>query len=151
MIMQKELLYALKKGRMAYEEKIVDAISEAVYQHKRYGINFSLALGASSASSSEVKQFSQMLRESDQFIELDEYFSCVLFTFVDIEQGIKAASKMLSAFEMQFFSEEIYVSVLNAKECETIHEHITKLLNILEHAITHGIKNIPLDGINLEH
>lgn len=143
--MQKELLEEITLNREAYQKTIIEAISDNIYQCERYSVNFTLAIGATLCKI-DIKDFSKKVRKTDKFIILDDHICCAVFAFTDSAQGIKAASNLLSEFEMQFFSEEIYLSVINAEDCESAEKQVEKLLDILDYAIRNGMHNIPLDS-----
>lgn len=145
--MQKELLEQIRVNRKQYEEAILTSIKDDVYNYERYKANFSLAIGAA-CSNVDLENFSNMIRPTDKFIILDEYLCCVVFPFTDAQQGIKAASNLLSKFESQFFSEKIYLGVVNAQECSTPEGLISRLFDILKSSIENGMENMPLDHIS---
>ncbi len=145
--MQIELLEDLKLNRKSYEGKILDSIKENIYQHERYNVAFTLALGAT-PSEVDMKGFASLIRESDKFIVLDNHICCVVFPFTESAQGIKAASNLLSTFEMKCFSEKIYLSIVNADDCETPEHQVQKLFDILKFSIQHGMENVPLDSLS---
>lgn len=146
--MQKELLKDIRNNRKKYQKLILDAIENEVYECERYKINLSIALGDTD-SSSDVKELAKTLRETDKLIILDEHICCVVFPFTDIAQGIKAASNLLSKFEMENFSQKIYMGVVTIEDCDRPQVQVVKLFDILEYAIENGINNIPLDTISL--
>ena len=145
--MQVELLDDLKENRKKYEQVVLESIKEYIYQNERYGINFTLALGAT-YSEIDMKGFASLIRESDKFIELDKHISCIVFPFTESADGVKATSNLLSKFESEFFSEKVYLSIVNAKDCETPGHQIQKLFDILKFSIKNGMENMPLDNVS---
>ena len=146
--MQKELLEDIKINHQKYVEQILEAIQNEIYQYERYEVNFSLAIGAT-CSKVDMEGFAKLIRETDKFIILDEHICCVVFPFTDAGGGIKAASNLLSKFEMQFFSEKVYIGIVNAKDCETPAKQTEALFQILKYAIENGMQNMPLDNTSL--
>lgn len=145
--MKTELLGDLKLNRKTYEKKVYDSIKEHIYQNERYGVNFTLAIGAT-CSDVNMEGFASLIRESDKFILLTDHICCVVFPFTSSAQGIKAASNLLSKFEMKFFSEKIYLAIVNANDCETPEHQIQKLFDVLKFSITNGMENMPLDNVS---
>jgi len=143
--MEKELLEDIRLNRQKYGQTILDALKNQIYECERYKVNFSLAIGAT-LSDMDIQKFSEMIRETDEFIILNKNICCIVFPFTDHAQGIKAASNLLSKFEMKFFSEKIYLSVANTEECPTPDIHIQQLFDILVNAISNGMNNMPIDS-----
>lgn len=141
--MQKELLNKIRLNRLAYENKIFESIERDIYQCERYHVKFSLAIGAC-LEDQDMRAFEKMIRVTDTFIMLSENICCVVFGFTDASEGVKAASNMLSVFEAQYFSKKIYLSIINAKDCETPQKQISKLFDVLSFGIDNGMNNIPL-------
>ncbi len=147
--MKSELLDDLKTNRKTYEKRVLDTIQDYIYQNERYNVNFTLAIGATQVCSDvDMKGFSGLIRESDKFIVLNDHICCIVFPFTDSAQGIKAASNLLSKFEMTFFSQKIYLSIVNANDCETPEHQVQKLFDILKFSVTHGMENVPLDNVS---
>jgi hypothetical protein len=143
--MEKELLEDIRSNRHKYGQIILDSLKNKIYECERYKVNFSLAIGATLADM-DIRKFSEMIRETDEFIILDKNVCCIVFPFTDHAQGIKAASNLLSQFEMKFFSQKIYLSVANTEECPTPDIHIQQLFDILVNAISNGMNNMPIDS-----
>ncbi len=145
--MESELLGDLRENRKDYEKKVLYSIKDDIYQRERYDVNFTLALGATH-SEVDMESFSTLIRESDRFIILDKHICCVVFPFTDSAEGVKATSNLLSKFEMRFFSQKIYLSIVNANDCDTPEHHIQKLFDVLKFSIEHGMANMPLDNVS---
>ncbi len=143
--MQKELLDDIRINRKNYEEKILSSIKSDIYQNERYNVDFTLAIGAT-LSEVDMEGFSALIRETDKFIILDSHICCAVFPFTDASQGVKAASNLLSKFEMQYFSEKIYIGIVNTSSCETPAMQVSKLFDILKFSVSHGMNNMPLDN-----
>lgn len=143
--MQKELLEDIRVNRKIYETKILESIKEFNYNHERYNANFTLAVGAI-CDEIDMEGFSQMIRETDKFIILDDHICCIVFPFTDAEQGLKAASNLLSEFEMKFFSQKIYIGIVNAAETSSPAKQIERLFDILKSSIENRMYNMPLDN-----
>ncbi len=143
--MENKLLEDIRLNRHKYGQTILDALKDQIYECERYKVNFSLAIGAT-LSDIDMQKFSDMIRETDIFIMLNKKICCIAFPFTDHAQGIKAASNLLSKFEMKFFSEKIYLSVANTEECPTPEIHIQQLFDILVYAISNGMNNMPIDN-----
>lgn len=146
--MRKELLTDIRNNRKKYQKLILDSIENEVYECERYKINISIAIGVTN-SSAHIKELAMTVRETDKFIILGEHICCIIFPFTNMEQGIKAASNLLSKFEMGNFSEKIYMGVVTIEDCDRPEMQVVKLFDILEYAIENGINNIPLDTIGL--
>ena len=145
--MQTELLEELRLNRKEYEKKVLESIKDNIYQNERYDVNFTLAIGAT-CKPMHMEDFAELIRESDRFIVLSDRICCVIFPFTDSAQGVKATSNLLSKFEMQFFSEKIYLGIVNARDCETPEHQVQKLFDILKFSISNGMENVPLDNVS---
>lgn len=145
--MQKKLLEQIRVNRKQYDEMIMNSIQDYIYNYERYKANFTLAIGAV-YSGIDLQKFSTMIRPTDKFIILDEYLCCIVFPFTEADQGIKAASNLLSKFESQFFSEKIYLGVVSAEEFSTPEALLNTLFDILKSSIENGMENMPLDHIS---
>jgi len=143
--MEKELLDKVQLNRHKYGQTILDALKDQIYECERYKVNFSLALGAT-LSDIDMHKFSEMIRETDKFIILDNNICCIVFPFTDYAQGVKAASNLLSKFEMKFFSEKIYLGIANTEECPAPDIHVQQLFDILIYAVSNGMNNLPIDS-----
>ena len=145
--MNKELLEDIRINRKEYEKKILESIKDFNYNFERYKANFSLAIGAV-CNEIDMEGFSQLIRETDKFIILDNHICCIVFPFTDAQQGIKAASNLLNEFEMKFFSHKIYIGIINAEECNSRIKQVEGLFDILKSSVENGMNNIPLDKTN---
>lgn len=143
--MQKDLLLDIRRNRRKYQKSILEAIGYEAYECGRYKVNLSLAV-LDSDSTVHLEEFAQTLRDTDTVIVLDEHTYCLIFPFTDTAQGVKAASNLLSKFEMKNFSAKIYLGVVNIENCEMPEREIGKLFDILEYAISNGMNNIPLNS-----
>lgn len=143
--MEKALLDDIRLHREKYGQKIIESLKDQIYECERYKVNFTLAIGATS-SDIDMKNFSDIIRETDRFIVLDDHICCIAFPFTDHDQGLKAASNLLSKFEMQFFSKKVYLGIANTEECPSPEVHIQQLFDVLVYAITNGMNNIPMDS-----
>lgn len=144
--MQKELLKNISDNRKQYEEEVLKSIKDYCYNYERYKANFTLAIGAI-CSEIDMGSFAKLIRETDRFIVLDAHICCIVFPFTDANQGLKAASNLLSEFESKFFSEKIYIGVENAGECSSCEKQVERLFDILKYSIENGMQNMPLDNI----
>jgi len=147
--MKNTLLEDIQVNYFKHAQTILDSIKNELYEHDRYNVNYSLAIGATN-SKLDMQGFAKLIRETDKFIILNEHICCMVFPFTDAAQGIKAASNLLSKFEIRFFSEKIYIGVVNAQTYETPMKQIEKLFEILKYAIENGMQNIPLDSTSFE-
>jgi len=143
--MQKELLEDIRINRKIYETKIRESIKEFSYNYERYNASFTLAIGAI-CDEIDMEGFSQMIRETDKFIVLDNHICCIVFPFTDAEQGLKAASNLLSEFEMKFFSQKIYIGIVNATETSSPTKQVERLFDILKSSVENRMHNMPLDN-----
>ena len=143
--MQKELLEDIRINRKHYAEKILKSIKDDIYEYERYKVNFSLAIGAT-GTEVDIEGFAALIRETDKFIILSDHLCCMVFPFTDAAEGVKAASNLLSTFEIQFFSAKIYIAVVNAQECSSPGGQVERLFDILKYSIENAMENIPLDN-----
>ncbi len=142
--MSKQLIEKIREHIVDYELKVLDAIEVFKYQKDRYDINYTIAIGASDADI-DMSAFKGLIRKTDGFSYLEDNICVMIFAFNDANQGIKAASNMLSKFEMQYFGKKIYLGMINSQEEEKADKQIKKLFETLCYGIENGMSNIPLD------
>lgn len=147
--MDRALVKHIRSHQSAYEENILEAMESFVYQKERYKVDYTLAVGATLADV-DLKSFSGMIRKTDSFVVLDENICVIIFGFNLPEQGIKAASNMLSKYEMQFFASEIYLGIINSQDESNPKQQVRKLFETLCYGILNGMSNIPLDFEQVE-
>ena len=148
--MDRALVEHIRSHQGAYEEKILDAMEPFMYQKERYRVDYTLAIGATLAEV-DLPAFSEMVRKTDKFVVLDENVCVIIFGFNLPEQGIKAASNMLSKFEMKFFSSEIYLGIINSQEELKAKDQVKKLFETLCYGVQHSMSNTPLDFNEIAH
>ena len=85
------------------------------------------------------------------FVVLDEKVCVIIFGFNLPEQGIKAASNMLSKFEMKFFASEIYLGIINSQEELKAKDQVKKLFETLCYGVQNSMSNTPLDFNTILH
>ena len=142
--MKNELSKHLEENLTEYKKKVLEVIAPYNYQKERYGIDFAIAIGAT-LDDVDMAAFSQTIRLTDTFIYLDKHVSGVVFAFNDTENAIKAASNLLNKFEMQFFSNKIYMGIISSEEETAPEQQVKKLFETLCYGIEQGMANIPLD------
>ncbi len=148
--MDRALVEHIRSHQSEYEEKILDAMEPFVYQQERYKVDYTLAIGATFADV-DLPAFSQMVRKTDKFVILDDKVCVIIFGFNLPEQGIKAASNMLSKFEMKFFASEIYLGIINSQEELEAKDQVKKLFETLCYGVQNGMSNTPLDFNEIAH
>ena len=147
--MADQLSKDIHTSREEYQKRILESIENEVYECERYKINSSLVIGDVSAGT-HINEFSQEIRETDKFILLDSHTCCMIFPFTDTAQGVKAASNLLSKFEMKHFSEKVYFGIVNIEDCKSPTTQVGHLFDILEFAISNRMNNIPLNTTSFQ-
>jgi len=142
--MNRALIKHIRNNLDTYENELVMSLESFVYKKDRYGIDYSIAVGAT-LTEIDMRPFEKGIRMTDKFIYLDKSVCAIVFDFNDSEQGIKAASKMLTKFEMQFFSNKIFLGIINSEDETDVEKQVKKLFETLCHGITNGMSNMPLD------
>ena len=142
--MNRTLIKHIRSNLDTYENELVTALESFSYKKERYGIDYSIAVGATLVDI-DMKPFEKSIRKTDKFIYLDSSVCAIVFDFNDSEQGIKAASKMLTKFEMQFFSNKIFLGIINSEDETNVEQQVKKLFETLCYGITSGMSNMPLD------
>lgn len=148
--MDRALVEHIRSHQSEYEEKILEAMEPFVYQKERYRVDYTLAIGATLAEV-DLPAFAGMVRKTDSFVVLDEKICVIIFGFNLPEQGIKAASNMLSKFEMQFFASEIYLGIINSQDESNPKDQVKKLFETLCYGVQNSISNTPLDFEQVEN
>ena len=142
--MKNELIKHVRENLADYEKKVLKAIEPYNYEKERYDIDFAIAVGAT-LDDVNMAAFSQTIRLTDSFISLDEHVSGVVFAFNDTENGIKATSNLLNKFELQFFSNKIFLGIISSEDETVPEQQVKKVFETLCYGIEQGMSNIPLD------
>ena len=142
--MPQKVLHEIRENLHAYEAKIVEAIKPFLYQQKRYKVDFSVAIGVT-LETMELNHFSEIIRETDQYVALDDNIGAVIFAFNNQQQGVKAASNLLNRFEQQHFGKRIFLGIINSQEEVSPELLVNKLFDTVCYTLLHGMSNIPID------
>ena len=142
--MNRALVKHIRNNLDTYENALVMSLASFVYKKDRYGIDYSIAVGAT-LTEIDMTPFEKGIRMTDKFIYLDKSVCAIVFDFNDSEQGIKAASKMLTKFEMQFFSNKIFLGIINSEDETDVEQQVKKLFETLCYGVINGMSNMPLD------
>ena len=148
--MKNELIKHIRENLARYETEVLKAIEPYNYEKERYGIDFAIAVGAT-LDDVDMVSFSQAIRLVDTFVFLDKNVCGVVFAFNNTENGIKAASNLLNKFEMQFFSNKIYLGIISSEDEIIPEQQVKKLFETLCYGIGQGISNLPLDYQHIAH
>lgn len=142
--MNAELINHIRNNMTQYEQKLLDALELYHYQHQRYGVDYTIAIGAT-PEDIDMSRFSETIRMTDRFIRLDQNVCAVIFGFNNAEQGVKATSNMLHKYESCFFSRKIFVGIGNSEYEADPLQHIKKAFETLCYTISAGMCNLPMD------
>ena len=143
--MNRAMLSIIKKHRKDYTQKLIEEIGKGIYRYERYGVHFSVAIGCA-LPVVNLENFSNMIRQTDSFLILEENLCVVIFEGAEHSGGLKAASNMLSQFEKFHFSDQLYLSFIDGSEFEDTERLVNKLINKLEHALKDELHNVLLDA-----
>lgn len=130
--------------RSIMQEKLTQGIKDFGYRFKRYGINYSIAIGHS-PENIDLSQMSHYIRESDRFIILDRNTCAVILDCANDECGIKATNNLLTHFQGEFFSTPLYTAIVTASNYDTSALMTYELFYLLNYAIERNMNNILLD------
>lgn len=141
--MKNRLTKQIVENYQRYKQRILDNIESYNYRKRRYDVDFTVALFISS-DEIEADFVQKNIRNSDKLVTLDNNFIAVIFDFADEEQGLKAAENLLALMEPKFFSNEIYISVVNSHEQLDNEEHLHRAFDLLVENINSGYNDVPL-------
>lgn len=132
------------------QEKLLQAMKDFKYRFKRYGINYSIAIGYS-PENVDLTPLSLHIRESDLFIVLDHNTCAVILDSTNDEGGIKAANNLLSHFQGNFFSIPLYTGIVTASNYDTVALMMHDLFYLLDYAIKNNMNNIIMEPSQVIH
>jgi len=140
----KEFLKKFINNRQKYQDVINAGITSFLYRDKRYADHFSIILIYIQSDSYNYK-FKNILRGSDEHIQIDRYLHCVILDSISNETYIKGAENLLYKLQKEHLN-SFYISTV-CSENYSLNEvqMIKKLFDILQCSIKHNIKNIVLD------
>lgn len=127
------------------KEKLSQAVKDFAYRLKRYEINYSVAIGHTSADI-DLSQMSGYIRETDRFIVLSHNTCAIILDCSDEVRGIKAANNLLTHYQSNFFSKPLYLTVVTASNYETNPKMLHELFYLLDYAIEHNMNSILLES-----
>lgn len=130
--------------RRHYAKVIQEAIHLLNYRYERYDFYYSVAIGFC-PEPIDMTPLATFIRESDQFIILENNLCAVVLEGANDASGIKAANKFLSHFEGSFFSMPLYAAVVTASNYDATSKLTHDLFNLLDYAIAHNMKNMVID------
>ena len=140
----KEFLKFFANNRQKYQDVINEGITSFLYRDKRYANYFSIILIYIQSDSYNYK-FKNILRDSDEHIQIDRYLHCVILDSISNETYIKGAEDLLYKLQKEHLN-NFYISTV-CSENYSLNEvqMIKKLFDILQCSIKHGTKNIVVD------
>jgi hypothetical protein len=131
---------------------ILDNIKDYLYRKERYQLNFALAIGICDSDIC-MRGFSNHIRQTDNFIVLEEsYLCCVVLDGISVETAIKATSNLQTIFQNRYFGENIFISMVTSIDYghDCSYKMINSLLDLLEYSIFNNMSHEVIDHSHIE-
>lgn len=139
------MLSLLKNERKEFQKKLLEAIKEYEYHFERYDVSYSVSI-AYLPESIDAVSISGRIRKSDRYIRLHDNLHAVVFDYTDDVDGLKAANKLLTYFQVEHFGKSLYAAIVTASHEKTPAEIITELFDLLAYSIEHNMDNHVMDA-----
>ena len=143
--MQEALKYIHDKQN-DYQKMILKNITNFIYREERYNTPFAVMLVYLESDKYVVENFSDILRKTDLYIDLDTHVKAIVFDSVSNDSYIKAAENI----EYQLENKKIKLLYSSVVDSENYSKNYTKmahdLVEILEYGIENNFSNVVLDN-----
>ena len=140
-----KLLKLVRDNKTKYLSIIEDKIKDYMYRSERYGQKFSLSIGLCNFGV-DLRDFESFIRQTDEFIILEDNLCCIILDCAPSCNGIKAANNMLAGFQSRYFSKALYSSVVSSDDFPDKDKLLRELFYVLEYAINNNMDNIVVDS-----
>ncbi|MBN2870749.1 MAG: hypothetical protein JXK04_07330 [Campylobacterales bacterium] len=134
------MLELSRNERKAFQDKLLEESSEYEYNFERYEVSYSIAI-AYLPDLLDISDICSRIRKSDRNVPLSEHFHAVIFDFTDVQEGIKAANKLLTYFQVSHFGKSVYAAVVTSNAQQTLPQMVTKLFDLLAYSVDHKLDN----------
>lgn len=135
----------LKNERKEFQRKLLEAIEEYEYHFERYEVSYSVSI-AYLPETLDIANICSRIRKSDRYIRLADNLHAVIFDFTDDVEGLKAANKLLTYFQVEHFGKSLYAAIVTSSHEKTPAELVTELFDLLQYAISHNMDNHIMDA-----
>ncbi len=141
----KEIVKKFIDNRHKYQDMLIDVISLFMYREQRYNEHFSMILIYIQDDSYHYK-FTNIIRESDKYIQLDKYLHCIFLDSSSNDTYIKGAESILYKLQKEHLN-NFYFSTVNSENYNfDKFRMINKSLDILQCALKFNAYNIVIDN-----
>ena len=141
-----EALQFIHNKQTDYQKMILKNITNFIYREERYSTPFAVMLIYLHSDKYVVDNFSDILRKTDLYIDIDTHVKAIVFDSVSNDFYIKAAENIEYKLETMNI-DLLYSSVVDS---ENYSKNYTKmahdLVEILEYAIENNFSNVVLDN-----
>ncbi|MCX6075126.1 MAG: hypothetical protein NTY39_12450 [Campylobacterales bacterium] len=136
------------KYRKNLQKEVVKRASLYDYRYVRYNINYSIT-ACYVNEPTDLMHIASNLRQSDDFIKLNDHLYVMFLDATDDEQGIKTSTNILNSMQAQFFTKPFYIAVVTATNYTDLFQMIHDLFDLIEYALLHNMNNIVIDSSQL--
>ena len=144
-----------KRDILEYREKfeqlkttILELLAKHRYRFERYGQEFSALLVYTKVQRFDMEKCRGLIRLSDELFEMGDNMMLVVFEQTDEVSGFKAAENFRYAYERLDLNRELFCAFAPIREKDTAIDIASRLLVILDYALSDPMPNAVLD---LEH
>ncbi len=139
------MLKLWKKERKEFQQKLLEAVEAYQYHFERYEVSYSVAI-AYLPQTLDVANICSRIRKSDRYVRLAENLHAVVFDFADDAEGLKAANKLLTYFQVEHFGQSLYAAIVTSSHQKTPAKLVTELFDLLGYALRHNMDNQVMDA-----
>jgi len=138
------MIHSVGERRQVMQEKLLKELSDFDYRHKRYHINYSIAIGHT-PHKIDLTPMSHHIRKTDLYVILTDNTYAVILDCTDNITGLKTANNLLTHFQASFFSHHLYAAVVTVGDYDTALHAVHDLFYLLDYAIKHNTNNMVLE------
>lgn len=137
-------MYEYIKGhRSEIFEVVLNELSEYMYRHARYHVDFSIVAVYCADAFINLETFQEKLRKTDKLIYLNDNLCCIILDGISEEACEKAAENVNYHLLQINVNQKYYISAADLKNCEPKYtDMIQSLFERLEYAIKNNLQNI---------
>ncbi|MFA5462019.1 MAG: hypothetical protein WC274_08070 [Sulfurimonas sp.] len=125
-----------KENYEKYFNKIANYLDEYLYRHKRYHVNFAIALVYCPEDNLDIDLLSNTKRKTDRYISLDENLSFIIFDCVDVESSKLATQNLQNRLKENCLTGNFYFYSTSSMQYENTSKMLNALFNELEESLS---------------
>lgn len=144
-------MYEYHKRFYEIQETILSVLHERLYRYKRYDQEFTALMIYADKHTLQLHDFSQHLRQSDSSHQIRQNLLLVVFDMTDESTGLKAAQNFQYSYMQQNMHNELFYAMAPIREKDTAIDIASRLLIIMDFALSEGMNNTIVDLESMRH